>query len=465
MVKTYVLDTNIILSDPSAMVRGFEDNETVICSTTIQELDSKKRVGGELGYNARTCGKILDDLREQGSLITGIKNEAGGITRVEPDGIDPKLLPLGYSIDSPDNRIISTCIYLAKRSKEGKNKRPVVLVTDDILMRISATAAFANANVDIGIQGYRNSHIADRDTDYMGWRDIKVNKASIDSLYKNKAIAAEDVKLLASERRKSDFLEPTENEFFTMKNGSQSAMTVYQDGKFNLIEPKQNISGWIQPKNELQTYAMWLLKNKEIPLKILIGSAGTGKTFLSLAAGLDDTIATRRGGAYYDKMLISRPVFGFDDIGFLPGDLDDKLHYLYQSFYDNIEIILKRGEKEDKRQIQTQMDDMFETDLIEICGLSFIRGRSLMGTYLICDEAQNANSTLIRDVISRAGEGTSVVLAGDPKQIDVSTLDSHNNGLVYAAAKMKGSPLCGIIKFPPQTSVRSKLAQAVTERM
>lgn len=467
MVKTYVLDTNILLSDPFAMVRGFEDNETVICSTTIQELDSKKRLGGEIGYNARMCGKILDDLRGQGNLIEGITNEAGGITRVEPDGISSDYLPLGYSIDVPDNRILSTCIYLAKHEteKNRKAKRPVVLVTDDVLMRISATAAFSNSGCDIGIQGYRNSHITDKDTGYMGWRDIKVNKASIDSLYKNKAIVLEDVKLLASERRHTDFENPTENEFFTMKNGSQSAMTVYQNGQFNLINPAQTLSGWIKPKNELQTYTVWLLKNRDIPLKILIGSAGTGKTFLSLAAGLDDTIATRRGGAYYDKMLISRPVFGFDDIGFLPGDLNDKLHYLYQSFYDNIEVLLKRGEKEDKSQIQTQMEDMFETGLIEVCGLSFIRGRSLIGTYLICDEAQNANSTLIRDVITRAGEGTSVVLAGDPKQIDVSTLDSHNNGLVTAAAKMKGSPLCGIIKFPPQASVRSKLAQEVTKRM
>lgn len=466
MIKTYVLDTNVLLNDPYSMVRGFEDNEVVVCSTTIQELDSKKRLGGELGYNARMCGKILDELREKGNLIEGIKNNAGGRTRVEPAGIDQKYLPLGYSIDSPDNRILSTCIYLASSVPTGKKKNhPVVLVTDDVLMRISATAAFTNAGYNIGIQGYKNGHVADKDVEYAGWRDIKVTKESIDSLYKNGQALREDVKLLASERRHSDFENPVENEFFTMKNGSQSAMTVFQGGRFRLIERPKTLCGWVQPKNELQTYAMWLLKNKDIPLKILIGEAGTSKTFLSLAAGLDDTIATKRGGAFYDKMLISRPVFGFDDVGFMPGDLDQKLHYLYQSFYDNIEIILKRGEKEDKQQIQTQMQDMFETGLIEVCGLSFIRGRSLIGTYLICDEAQNANSTLVRDVITRAGEGTSVVLAGDPKQIDVSTLDSHNNGLVYAASKMKGSPLCGIIRFPAEASVRSKLAQEVTRRM
>lgn len=466
MIKTYVLDTNVLLSDPGAMIHGFEDNEVVICSTTIQELDSKKRAGGELGYNARQCGKILDDLRTKGNLIEGIKNDAGGITRIEPDGIDQKLLPLGYSIDVPDNRILSACISLASKAAEkGKKGRPVVLVTDDVLMRISATSAFSSSKYDIGIQGYKNGHVADKDMGYDGWREIWTTKDTINHIYKDKILAWEDAKLSSAERRKSDFEHPVENEFFTMKNGQQSALTVFQNGAFHLIEPQLPLCGWVTPMNQLQTYAMWLLKNKNIPLKILIGEAGTSKTFLSLAAGLDDTIGTKKGGSYYDKMLISRPVFGFDSIGFLPGDLDEKLHYLYQSFYDNIEIILRRGGKEEKEQIRMQMEDMFETGLIEVCGLSFIRGRSLIGTYLICDEAQNANSTLIRDVITRAGADTSIVLAGDPKQIDVSTLDSHNNGLVYAASKMKGSPMCGIIRFPAQASVRSPLAKEAAERM
>jgi PhoH-like ATPase len=466
MIKTYILDTNVLLNDPFAMVNGFEDNEVIVCSTTIQELDSKKRLGGELGFKARQCGKILDDLRTKGSLIDGIRNEAGGITKVEPDGIDQNLLPVGYSIDSPDNRILSTCIYLAKKIPEAKRKtHPLILVTDDVLMRISATAAFANAGCDIGIEGYKNSHINDKDAMYNGWCNLQTTKASIDRLYKNGEADKDDIKLLASEKDRGDFDMPTENEFFTFKNGSQSAMTVYQKGAFHLIDRPSTLCGWVKPKNELQTYAMWLLKNKNIPLKILIGEAGTAKTFLSLAAGLDDTIATKRGGAYYDKMLISRPVFGFGDVGFLPGSLSEKLEALYESFYDNIKILLKKGGKEDEEQINLQMEDMFDTGLIEVCGLSFIRGRSLMGTYLICDEAQNASSTLIRDVITRAGENTSIILAGDNRQIDVSNLDSHNNGLVYAASKMKGSPLCGIIRFPAEASVRSVLAKEAAERM
>lgn len=457
MVKTYVLDTNVLLNDPYSMVRGFEDNEVVVCSTTIQELDSKKCTGGELGYNARLCGKILDSLREKGDLVAGVENESGGITMVEPDGVDRDLLPVGYSIDSADNRIISSCIHIKKERDASGYDTPVILVTDDILMRVSACTAFAYAGVNIGIQGYGNGHINDDDTLYCGYTEERVTSDMINALYRDKKVVLEVPP-------DSDDA-PVENEFITFKCGSQSALTVYQHGAVHLINPEQSLGGWIKPKNELQTYAMWLLKNKDIPLKILIGSAGTGKTFLSLAAGLEDTIGTKKYGAYYDKMLISRPATGFDEIGFMPGDLDEKLRYTNLSYFDNLSVILGHGGEEDRDQVKMQIEDLFEMDTIEVCGLSFIRGRSLINSYLICDEAQNAGASLIRDVISRAGYGTSVVLAGDPRQIDISTLDRRNNGLEYAASKMKGSPLCGIIRFPAEASVRSPLAKEAAERM
>lgn len=457
MLKTYILDTNIILADPYAMTRGFEDNEVIITSTTLQELDLKKKAGGELGYNARLCGKILDSLREKGELIAGVTNESGGITKVEPDGVSSSLLPVGYSLDNADNRIISSCIYI---SRKRSNDIPIILVTDDILMRVAADAAFAYAGADIGIQGYSNSHIKNNDTLYTGYMEKDVSKEIIDDLYKNGTINVE-----ISPESLFDINSPVENEFVTLRCGSQSALTVYQKDALHLIDPKQTLNGWIKPKNELQAYAMWLLKNKDIPLKILIGSPGTGKTFLSLAAGLEDTIGTKKYGAYYDKMLIARPATGFSEIGFMPGDLEDKLRYTNLSYLDNLFAIKSHGGEEDREQVKMQIEDLFETDTIEVCGLSFIRGRSLINSYLICDEAQNAGASLIRDVISRAGYGTSVVLAGDPKQIDISTLDRRNNGLEYAASKMKGSPLCGIIRFPAEASVRSPLAKEVSERM
>jgi PhoH-like ATPase len=216
---------------------------------------------------------------------------------------------------------------------------------------------------------------------------------------------------------------------------------------------------------------MWALTApaEEIPLVILLGPAGCAKTFLSLAAGLDGTYQTqRRSDSEYIKLLISRPTAqSFEDIGYLPGDLNDKLFNLYQSFYDNIEVLLSGNSRdmEDHQQVQTQMQDMFDDGVIEVCGLNFIRGRSLMNTYMICDEAQNASRTMIRDVITRAGIGTKLVIAGDPSQIDVPTLDKRNNGLVYAAEHMKGSPLCAIIQFDSGSSVRSPLAKEAIQCM
>lgn len=173
--------------------------------------------------------------------------------------------------------------------------------------------------------------------------------------------------------------------------------------------------------------------------------------------------------ADYYKMIITRPVAdafdGGQGTGYLPGGLEDKLHYLYQSYYDNLGVILRGGEKEDETQIQKQIDDMIEDGVIEVGSLAFIRGRSLMNTYLICDEAQNASKTLIRDVITRAGTGTKIVIAGDPSQIDVPTLSKRNNGLVTAAEYMKGSPLCAYIRFGAETSVRSPLAKEAIRRM
>lgn len=460
MVKTYVLDTNILLSDPAAMIRGFDDNEVVICSTVIQELDKKKR-NSELSYYARESGRILDDLRQKGNLLEGVKNEAGGITRIEPDGIDQANLPLGFSLDSPDNRIISACIHIGKQNRD--RLRQTVFVTDDIIMRISATAAFAYAGVDIGIQGYRNIEVSESDAVYNGWCTLNVYKKDIDRLYKDRTISFDELHPKKDSAELNDFLHPTVNEFFTLKNDQQSALTVYRNGCLKLIDPRQTACGWVKPKNSLQSYALWLLREPSIPLKILIGNPGTGKTFLSLAAGLDSTIDKKH--SQYEKMLISRPVTGFEQLGFLPGDVDSKLYHLYESFYDNIEILLKQGEKEDREQIKTQMEDLFSTDTIEVTALSFIRGRSLMNSYLIADEVQNASQTLVRDIITRAGENSAVVIMGDPHQIDVSGLSSKSNGLVYAAARMKGSPLCGIIRFPASSSVRSPLAKAAAERM
>lgn len=452
--KKFVLDTNILLQYPDAMLNGFDDNDVVITGTVLQELDKKKTVGGDVGFYARKTARILDDIRNKGDILKGIPLENGGHLMFEPNGVDQKYLPAGFNIEVPDNRIISSCKSLQEKNPDQE----VILVSNDIYMRLNATAC------QVKVQEYFNSVI--EDSGYKGYIDIDVDSELITDLYQSRKI----------EFPLSDHpdLQLLENEFVTLHCGSQSALSVWRRGHLELIQERK-LCGWITPRNALQTYAMWALTQpaEDLPLVILIGPAGSSKTFLALAAGLDATYTSqRRSDAQYYSMLLSRPVGNsFDEIGYLPGDLDEKLHFLYQNFYDNLAIILKGNGKdgEEHAQIQQQIDDLFDSGVMEVCGLNFIRGRSLMNSYMICDEAQNASggagTGAIRDVITRVGMGTKLVIAGDPTQIDVPTLDKRNNGLIYAAEAMKGDPTTAIIVFGEGESVRSTLARNAIRRM
>ena len=448
MQKKYVLDTNIILADPSSMIKGFEDNIVIITDTTLQELDSKKKAPGEIGLNAREACRILDELRERGDLIEGVKNDSGGLLQVQLDEARRENLPTGFNMEKPDNKIIAASISIAKKSEI-----PVILVTNDTLMRINTTLCSKNAGVSLDVQSYRNTEI---ETDYAGYIEVDVASSVIDDLYKNKEVEI------------PSGLKLYENEFVTLHSGKQSGLSIARNGMLHLVK-EQSLYGGIKPLNQLQTYAMYALKAspEEIPLVCLFGPAGTAKTFLSLAAGLDDTYASSVGGkSRYYKMLVSRPNNLTSDpgIGYLPGDMNDKMEPLLAPLYDNMESLLMEKGNTDRHSVQIHVEDIFES-IIEITALSYIRGRTLRNTYVFCDEAQNASRLLVKDLITRAGDGTKIVLCGDPDQVDAPHLDSKNNGLVYAVEKMKNSPYCAIVKFDASKSVRSPLAKDAIQRM
>lgn len=447
MVKNYVLDTSILIANPKS-IYGFEDNNIYICGTTLQELDKKKTLVGEVGYNARECCRILDSLRQKGDFLKGIPLDNGGRLYVEPNGIDASLLPNGYSLTVPDNRIISTCLWL--NNHQAKN---VILLTNDVSMRVNATICGLN------VQEVRNDIVDDES--YTGHIDLDTTSDIIDKLYKEgsidwTALNRDDIKLLP-------------NEFVTLHNGKHSALSVYRKGKLFSIKERQ-LFGGIRPLNKMQYYAIWALMAPvdEVPLVILKGEPGTAKTFLSLAAGLSQVYLGQgeREANEYNHILISRPNTQTSDPGFgyLPGELDEKMAPLIASYRDNLEEIVRNKEKsEDNEQVEVQIEDWFQSGTIELCPLNFIRGRSLHHSYIICDEAQNANRLLIRDVITRAGKGSKIIIAGDPTQCDVPTLDKRNNGLVYASDKMKESPLCAIITFEAEHCVRSPLAEEASK--
>ena len=448
MQKKYVLDTNIVLADPSSMIEGFEDNIVILTDVTLQELDSKKESSGEVGAKAREACRILDEARAEGDLIAGVKTKTGGILMVQINGSSRENIPHNFSIEKADNRIIASCITLAKNADV-----PVILVTNDTLMRVNATICAKHSRVNLEVQSYKNT---ESETDYCGYSDIDVDSGLIDELYKNKSV---DI---------PSGLSFFENEFVTLHAGKQSGLSIAKKDKLVLVK-EQSLYGGIKPLNQLQVYAMHALKAppEEIPLVCLLGPAGTAKTFLSLAAGLDDTYASAVGGeSKYYKMLVSRPNNLTSDpgIGYLPGDMNEKMEPLLAPLYDNMESILLDKGKVDRRHLQTHVNDILDS-IIEITALSYIRGRTLRNTYVFCDEAQNATRNLVKDLITRAGTGTKIVLCGDPDQVDAPHLDVKNNGLVYAVDKMKDSPYSAIIKFDSSKSVRSPLAKDAIHRM
>lgn len=425
MKKNYILDTNILIHCPSALF-GFDDNNVIITTTTLQELDSKKTAYAEVGYGAREAIRNIEKLN--GDYSSGVELMNGGIFKIARESEYAKKIPPEYSLDRPDNRIINAVLGIA-----ASCELETILVTNDVSMRINATMCGCT------VQGYHNEMILD-DEKYTGRCEI----------------TEEDIANPLGRR----FIE---NEFGICKsNGSNSALYIYQQEAWKLLKDRDFYTPYCQPRNVGQRFALYALlaSTEEIPLVILKGSAGTAKTFLSLAAGLQ--------GYYhsgYDRIMITRSnTLSDNDLGFLPGDLEEKMGPLIAPFMDNLQILLK-GQNEEKEQIKMQIEDMFETGIIEICSLAYMRGRSLVNSFIIVDEAQNCTIGQILEIITRAGKGSKLVLLGDPDQIDSPKLDRKNNGLSFAAERMKDSKLCAQVTFDESETVRSALAAEGAKRL
>ncbi len=424
MKKNYVLDTNILIHCPTALF-GFDDNNVLITTTTLQELDSKKTAFAEVGYGARESIRNIESV--EGDYAKGVTMPNGGTFIIAKESEFEKLIPAEFSLDRPDNRIINCVLGIAKQSE-----LETILVTNDISMRINATMC------GCVVQGYHNEMILDNEN-YTGRRDI--SPEDIESPF-NKGFI--------------------ENEFGICKDGSNSALYTFKTDGWHLLKDRDFYTPYCQPRNVGQRFALYaLLASPDVlPLVILKGSAGTAKTFLALAAGLQ--------GYYhngYDRIMITRSnTLSDNDLGFLPGDLEEKMTPLIAPFMDNLQVLLK-GQNEEKEQIKIQIEDMFETGILEICSLAYMRGRSLVNSYIIVDEAQNCTIGQILEIITRAGKGSKVVLLGDPDQIDSPKLDRKNNGLTFAAERMKGSTLCAQITFEESETVRSPLAAEGAKRL
>lgn len=432
MKKIYILDTNILLHDPQAIFK-FEDNDVAIPITVIEEIDGFKKNQDETGRNARQISRLLDGFRAKHRLTEGVPLESGGVLSVHLYTEDAlKRLPPELRNERGDNRILAVALKLREQRTE-----PVVFVTKDTNLRIKADALGLTA------EDFESDKVSIEEL-YTGTAEVYVSKEAVDGFY------ADGVLTLPGDYYPSQF-----TTLIDEINPSHTAIGRYQAPLERVVPliptPKDGLWG-IHPRNREQQFAFDLLLNDDIQLVTLVGKAGTGKTLLALAAGLHMTADEN----HYSRLLVSRPVFPMGrDLGFLPGDIEEKLAPWMQPIFDNVELLLGSVDEQGKRKRGYR--ELVDMGLLEIEALTYIRGRSIPNQYLIVDEAQNLTPHEIKTIITRAGEGTKVVLTGDPYQIDNPYVDSSSNGLTYVVEKLKGQDIAGHITL--QKGERSCLAE------
>jgi PhoH-like ATPase len=439
--RTYVLDTNVFLYDPNS-IHVFDEHDLVIPITVIEEIDRFKKDLNETGRNARMISRRLDELRKNGSLSSGVPLSSGGTLRVAmPDG--QSYLPAGFGPSSNDNLILNTVLSLHQRA----GLAPVVFVTRDTNMRIKADALGVTA------EDYEHAHI-DVDERYTGISTMQVPAARVAELYSRGWLPMEE------EEARAAHLYP--NQFVVMQSEEQSGQTalVRRDQKKSRLKLvgryKEGIWG-IFARNKEQLFALDLLLDDSISVVTIDGMAGTGKTLLAMAAGLKLVADEKK----FRRLVVSRPIFPLGrDLGFLPGDISEKLNPWMKPIFDNLDLLLGGSNDEERNRRsngQPSYQALIDQGLVEVEPLTYIRGRSLPRQYLVVDEAQNLTPHEVKTVITRAGEGTKLVLTGDPQQIDNPYVDATSNGLTYVVERFKDSPLAGHITL--RKGERSELAE------
>jgi PhoH-like ATPase len=443
MRKIYVLDTNVLLHDPLSLF-AFDDNEVIIPSVVLEEIDSKKRLADEIGRNARNISRELDGMRALGELHNGVTLPNGGLLKVEMNHRRFVRVQELFGEMTNDNRILAVALNYHMEEQEKGSGRPVIIVSKDVLVRVKADV------LGITAQDYLSDRIASVSDQYTGHSTLHVHPAVIDEFYSTRSLGVNQLGIRVK-------LNP--NEFVILRDElgtSKSALLkVTSDGlKLEPLHMSNDPIWGITARNAQQRMALELLLNDDIPLVTLTGRAGTGKTLITLAAGLMKVEDEHR----FKKLLIARPVVPMGkDIGYLPGEKEEKLRPWMQPIYDNLEFLFDTKKAGDLDKILMGLGS------IQVEALTYIRGRSIPGQFIIIDEAQNLSKHEVKTIVSRVGENSKIVLLGDPEQIDHPYLDSQSNGLTYLVERFKEEGISGHVTL--EKGERSKLAQLATERL
>lgn len=462
-VKHFVLDTNVLLHNPDALF-VFQDNHIVIPYPVIEELDTMKRREDDVGRNARSAIRHLDRIRREGVLTEGVElsllgaRSRGATGTVSIDTDDHDRPPVIHQ-DTPDNRIIAVAWRLHNQGKRA------VFVSKDLAARIKSDA------LGIRTEDFENQKV-DADRLYTGFIEVEAARELIDELYRDRMLAVEKLEEALTVRRDGEapFVRSVApNQFVVLKDIEDEAHSglgrrLSDTDHIIPVSPQKKPTFGILARNVQQTMALDLLLDDEIKLVTLLGSAGTGKTLMAIAAGMAKVFQEER----YEKLLVARPIMPMGrDIGYLPGDKDEKLGAWMQPIFDNLNYLLStRGspnQQPDSKSTEQRIEKLVADGRLVLEPLTYIRGRSIPHQFMIVDEAQNLSPHEVKTIVSRVGEGTKLVLTGDIGQIDNPYLDQSSNGLSYAVERLRGIGVVAHITL--QKSERSDLASIAAARL
>lgn len=446
MAQIYVLDTSVLIHDPHS-IKNFDHHRVIIPLTVLSELDSLKAGNSQASYSAREAARVIDTVREAGHSLQEFSKIPGTEVEIRVESYNPgeTYLPRELDIAVKDNQIISTACKVSYLYQDAD----VVLVSKDAVMRLTAES------IGLKAENYKKDKVSNsyifKDTSVK----IELTQEQYDKLIETGEISIlgiesiKDHSLLACDLHKGR----TSRTSILVKTSFKSGETVTH---FVKVITNKSLTPWdIRAKNTEQLYALYLLMEPSIKLVTLMGVAGAGKTLLATAAGLKQTCDDGR----YKKVVVMRPtVSAGEEIGFLPGDLSEKLSPWMKPIHDNVEFLLKdKASDED----HSKADYLFESGTIEVEAISFVRGRSIDNAFIYIDECQNISPVLCKTLVTRAGSKSKVILAGDIDQIDVAYLDKHSCGIAVVAEKFINEPIAGHVILTK--SERSKLAQLAAE--
>ena len=438
-----VLDTSVLISDPDA-ITAFPGADTVIPLVVVEELDQHKSRMDDVGRAARAVIRAIEELRvaNGGDIRTPVALPSGGTLRIETNGLHlNEIRQHGLDPTKNDNRILAASLGQAVHGR-------TIVVSNDAALRIKAA--------QLGLEAMEHHRLRGRNAFErpVGWHTIEVSSNSVDLVYSSpNGISIDDLDGGDLARLREELTD----RYAVLRAGSQSVLVRHHDGELEALLRVPEPWG-LRPRSKEQQFALDLLLDPDIRIVALDGMAGTGKTLLALAAGLEQVMET----GLYDKLSIYRPIVpvGKAELGFLPGTLDEKLNPWMTAVHDALVALTERRSHADARAV---LEELTEREKLSLEAVTYLRGRSLHGTFVLVDEAQNLEPTTLKTILTRVGEGTKVVFTGDTSQIDAPYLSEHNNAVSVLIDAFDGERCFGHVRL--SHCERSEVASLAAQRL